>query len=117
MTIKNISLQNSILGTRLSNQRTYASFMSTGLALASIAYAVNKPIFTILGIAIITISTFQYYRIEYNLNHKIYKDNTMFYIFPILLTSLIFLTFVLEYLKTNIIYINKLLKDKPYINM
>ena len=49
----NISLQNSILTTRLSNQRTYASFMTTGLALASIAYAINKSIFTILGISII----------------------------------------------------------------
>ena len=97
----NISLQNSILGTRLSNQRTYASFMSTGVALASIAYAVNKPILTLLGIAMIIISTAQYYRIEYNLNHKIYKDNTLFYIFPILLTGLIFITFILEYLKTN----------------
>ena len=95
----NISLQNSILGTRLSNQRTYASFMSTGVALASIAYAVNKPILTLLGIAMIVISTFQYYKIEYNLNHKIYKDNTLFYVFPILLTTLIFLTFVLEYMK------------------
>ena len=97
----NISLQNSILTTRLSNQRTYASFMTTGLALASIAYALQKPIFTLLGIAMIIISTAQYYRIEYNLNHKLYKDNTLFYIFPILLTGLIFLTFVLEYLKTN----------------
>ena len=95
----NISLQNSILGTRLSNQRTYASFMSTGVALASIAYALNKPIFTLLGIAMIVISTFQYYKIEYNLNNKIYKDNTLFYVFPILLTTLIFLTFVLEYMK------------------
>ena len=98
---KNVYLQNSILGTRLSNQRTYASFMSTGLALASIAYAVNKPNLTLLGIAMILISTFQYYKIEYNLNRKIYKDNTLFYIFPILLTGLIFLTFILEYLKTN----------------
>ena len=97
----NISLQNSILTTRLSNQRTYASFMTTGLALASIAYALQKPIFTLLGIAMIIISTAQYYRIEYNLNHKLYKDNTLFYIFPILLTGLIFVTFVLEYLKTN----------------
>jgi uncharacterized membrane protein YidH (DUF202 family) len=97
----NIYLQNSILTTRLSNQRTYASFMSTGLALASISYALQKPIFTLLGISIIIISTFQYYKIEYNLNHKLYKDNTLFYIFPILLTGLIFLTFVLEYLKTN----------------
>ena len=97
----NISLQNSILTTRLSNQRTYASFMTTGLALTSIAYALQKPIFTLLGIAMIIISTAQYYRIEYNLNHKLYKDNTLFYIFPILLTGLIFLTFVLEYLKTN----------------
>ena len=97
----NISLQNSILTTRLSNQRTYASFMTTGLALASIAYALQKPIFTLLGIAMIIISTVQYYRIEYNLNHKLYKDNTLFYIFPIILTGLIFLTFVLEYLKTN----------------
>ena len=97
----NISLQNSILTTRLSNQRTYASFMTTGLALASIAYALQKPIFTLLGIAMIIISTVQYYRIEYNLNHKLYKDNTFFYIFPIILTGLIFLTFVLEYLKTN----------------
>ena len=97
----NISLQNSILTTRLSNQRTYASFMTTGLAFASIAYALQKPIFTLLGIAMIIISTAQYYRIEYNLNHKLYKDNTLFYIFPILLTGLIFLTFVLEYLKTN----------------
>jgi len=75
--------------------------MRTGVALASIAYALNKPIFTLLGIAMIVISTFQYYKIEYNLNHKIYKDNTLFYIFPILLTGLIFLTFVLEYLKIN----------------
>jgi hypothetical protein len=97
----NISFQNSILTTRLSNQRTYASFMSTGLALASISYALQKPIFTILGIAMIIISTGQYYRIEYNLNHKLYKDNTLFYIFPMLLTGLIFLTFILEYLKTN----------------
>jgi uncharacterized membrane protein YidH (DUF202 family) len=101
---KNVSLQNSILGTRLSNQRTYASFMSTGVALASIAYALNKPIFTLLGIAMIVISTFQYYKIEYNLNHKIYKDNTLFYIFPIVLTSLIFLTFIVEYMKTNSIF-------------
>jgi hypothetical protein len=98
---KDIALQNSILGTRLSNQRTYAAFMSTGLALSSIAYAVNKPILTILGIAMIIISTAQYYRIEYNLNHKIYKDNTLFYIFPILLTSLIFITLFLEHLKKN----------------
>jgi uncharacterized membrane protein YidH (DUF202 family) len=95
---KNVSLQNSILGTRLSNQRTYASFMSTGVALASIAYALQKPIFTLLGIAMIIISTFQYYKIEYNLNHKIYKDNTMFYLFPIVLTGLIFLSFVFEYM-------------------
>ena len=100
----NISLQNSILGTRLSNQRTYASFMSTGVALASIAYALNKPIFTLLAIAMIVISTFQYYIIEYNLNHKIYKDNTLFYVFPILLTTLIFLTFVLEYMKKNSLF-------------
>jgi uncharacterized membrane protein YidH (DUF202 family) len=98
---KNVSLQNSILTTRLSNQRTYASFMTTGLALASIAYALQKPIFTLLGIAMIIISTFQYYRIEYNLNHKLYKDNTLFYIFPMVITGLIFLTFVLEYLKTK----------------
>ena len=97
----NISLQNSILTTRLSNQRTYASFMTTGLALASIAYALHKPIFTLLGIAMIIISTGQYYRIEYNLNHKLYKDNTLFYIFPMVITGLIFLTFVLEYLKTK----------------
>jgi hypothetical protein len=95
---KNGSFNNSILTTRLSNQRTYASFMSTGVALASIAYALNKPIFTLLGIAMIIVSTGQYYKIEYNLNHKIYKDNTMFYIFPILLTGLIFLLFVFEYM-------------------
>ena len=35
--------------------------------------------------------------VKYNLNHKIYKDNTLFYIFPILLTGLIFITFFLEY--------------------
>jgi uncharacterized membrane protein YidH (DUF202 family) len=97
----NITLHNSILTTRLSNQRTYAAFMSTGLALASISYAINKPIFTILGVIMIIIATAQYYRIERNLNNKIYADNTLFYIFPILLTGLIFLTFVLEYLKTN----------------
>jgi len=97
----NISLQNSILTTRLSNQRTYASFMSTGLALASIAYVINKSIFTILGIVMIIIATAQYYIIERNLNHKIYTENTLFYIFPILLTGLIFVTFVIEYLKTN----------------
>jgi uncharacterized membrane protein YidH (DUF202 family) len=94
----NISLQNSILTTRLSNQRTYASFMSTGVALASISYALQKPIFTLLGIAMIIISTFQYYKIEYNLNHKMYKDNTLFYLFPIVLTGLIFLSFVFEYM-------------------
>ena len=98
---KNASFNNSILTTRLSNQRTYGQFMSTGLALSSISYAVNKPMLTLLGIAMIIISTAQYYRIEYNLNHKLYKDNTLFYIFPIILTGLIFLTFVLEYLKTN----------------
>ena len=97
----NISLQNSILTTRLSNQRTYASFMTTGLALASIAYAINKSIFTILGIVMIIIATAQYYIIERNLNNKIYTENTLFYIFPILLTGLIFVTFVIEYLKTN----------------
>ena len=97
----NISLQNSILTTRLSNQRTYASFMSTGLALASIAYVINKSIFTILGIIMIIIATAQYYIIERNLNHKLYKDNTLFYIFPMVITGLIFVTFVIEYLKTN----------------
>ena len=97
----NISLQNSILTTKLSNQRTYASFMTTGLALASIAYAINKSIFTILGIVMIIIATAQYYIIERNLNNKIYTENTLFYIFPILLTGLIFVTFVIEYLKTN----------------
>ena len=91
---KNVPLQNSILGTRLSNQRTYASFMSTGLALASISYALHKYTFALLGIAMILISTLQYYIIEYNLNHKIYKDNTMFFIFPIILTSLIIGTFI-----------------------
>jgi hypothetical protein len=95
---KNGSFNNSILTTRLSNQRTYGQFMSTGLALATIAYALNKPIFTLLGIAMIIVSTGQYYKIEYNLNHKIYKDNTMFYIFPIVLTGLIFLSFVFEYM-------------------
>jgi hypothetical protein len=95
---KNASFNNSILTTRLSNQRTYGQFMSTGLALATIAYALNKPIFTLLGIAMIIVSTGQYYKIEYNLNHKIYKDNTMFYIFPIVLTGLIFLSFVFEYM-------------------
>ena len=103
MTI-NIPLQNSILTTRLSNQRTYGQFMSTGLALATIAYALNKAIFGLLGIVMIIISTGQYYRIEYNLNHKIYKDNTMFYLFPIVLTSLIFLIFIVEYLKTNSVF-------------
>ena len=68
--------------------------MSTGLALASIAYALHKYTFALLGITIILISTIQYYRIEYYLNHKIYKNNTLFYIFPILLTSLIIGTFV-----------------------
>ena len=97
----NISLQNSILITRLSNQRTYAAFMTTGLALTPIAYAINKPIFSILGIAMLIISTAQYYRIEYNLNHKIYTNNTLFYIFPLVLTCLIFITFILEYLKTK----------------
>ena len=97
----NISLQNSILTTKLSNQRTYASVMTTGLALASIAYAINKSIFTILGIVMIIIATAQYYIIERNLNNKIYTENTLFYIFPILLTGLIFVTFVIEYLKTN----------------
>ena len=95
---KNASFNNSILTTRLSNQRTYGQFMSTGLALATIAYALQKPIFTLLGIAMIIISTFQYYKIEYNLNHKMYKDNTMFYLFPIVLTGLIFLSFVFEYM-------------------
>jgi hypothetical protein len=95
---KNGSFNNSILTTRLSNQRTYGQFMSTGLALATIAYALNKPIFCLLGIAMIIVSTGQYYRIEYNLNHKIYKDNTMFYLFPIVLTGLIFLSFVFEYM-------------------
>ena len=52
----NITLHNSILTTRLSNQRTYAAFMSTGLALASISYAINKPIFTILGVIMIIIA-------------------------------------------------------------
>jgi hypothetical protein len=97
----NNSLQNSILTTRLSNQRTYASFMTTGLALSSIAYAINKSIFTILGIVMIIIATAQYYIIEHNLNNKIYRENTLFYIFPILITGLIFVTFVIEYLKTN----------------
>ena len=97
----NISLQNSILTTKLSNQRTYASFMTTGLALASIAYAINKSIFTILGIVMIIIATAQYYIIERNLNHKIYTEHILFYIFPLLLTGLIFVTFVIEYLKTN----------------
>ena len=100
----NISLQNSILTTRLSNQRTYGQIMNTGLALATIAYSLNKPIFTLLGIAMMIISTGQYYIIEYNLNHKIYTDSTLFYIFPILLTSLIFLTFIVEYMKTNSIF-------------
>jgi hypothetical protein len=98
---KNGSFNNSILTTRLSNQRTYGQIMNTGLALATIAYSLNKPIFTLLGIAMMIISTGQYYIIEYNLNHKIYTDSTLFYIFPVVLTSLIFLTFIVEYMKTN----------------
>jgi uncharacterized membrane protein YidH (DUF202 family) len=93
MSLKNIVLQNNILGTRLSNQRTYCSFMSTGLGLATIAYALKRYTFSLLGILMIIASTIEYYRIEYNLNHNYYSAKSLLYLCPIVVTITIIITF------------------------
>ena len=74
----------SIQRTKYANQRTFLSYMRTGLAITSIAASMGKKWFIFLGILMIICSILQYLYVNQNLSIDRNPDNHFVDFIPII---------------------------------
>ena len=84
--------------TKLSNQRTYLSYMRTGFGIASIAGSFKKYWIMLFGLIMIVMSTLQYVIIAKNLNTKKKFKNNFDYV-PLIYVFLSLGSLYLQYNK------------------
>ena len=84
--------------TKLSNQRTYLSYMRTGFIISAIAGTFKKKYIVIFGILMIIISSIQFYLINKNLDNNTTINNYFNYI-PLIYMILSLLILYIQYNK------------------
>ena len=91
-------LELAILTTKLANERTYLTYLKTGLAILVIAVPFKKYYIALIGAVIILCSTLEYYYINYKLKKgKSFDfDFGVFQLVPIITTILIIGIFYFE---------------------
>jgi hypothetical protein len=85
---KNIQIDTQLVILRLANQRSYCSFVSLGILLATIAYSLKKYLYCLLGILILIASTLQFYVLEHNIDKKLIVETTLLYYLPVVVTTI-----------------------------
>jgi uncharacterized membrane protein YidH (DUF202 family) len=103
-------LKLSIINSKLANQRTYMSYIRTGLAISAIALTFKKYKLVALGILMIFIGTFEYYYVRYVL---IYTDLHNYYDFaygPFVISFFVLLALYME-IKTHNVFKNKIINN------
>ena len=94
-----IGNQLSIQRTKLSNQRTYLSYVRTGFAIASISGTFKKFYIFSFGLLMILISSIQYLVAIHHLNSKKIIDNKVLDYIPLIYIPILLIVLYLQYRK------------------
>jgi len=87
--------------TKLANQRTYLSYMTTGWGIATLAGNFKKNYLLYFGIFMILMSSVQYYLAISNLNNKKKNDYKILDYLPLIYIPLSMVVLYLQFFKHN----------------
>ena len=90
--------ENSVVRTKLANQRTYLAYMRTGFAIAALAGSFQKKWIGLVGLIMILGSVAQYYHVNDHITKKT-KLSNKYDLLPLLFTCTSLAAFYLEFIK------------------
>jgi uncharacterized membrane protein YidH (DUF202 family) len=94
-----ITVKLAIIRSKLANQRTYLSYIRTGLSIAAIAGIFKKYKILYFGLFMTITSGYQYYVINKSLDTKIILENNFLDLIPLIYIVLSFIVFYLQFHK------------------
>lgn len=86
------------LRTKLSNQRTYLSYVRTGFSIAAIAGSFKKKYLVLFGVIMCILSSFQYYTLNNGIDEGM-KENSCIHTIPYIYVPLSLILLYLQYIK------------------